>query len=162
LRPAARNFLGDCRSLSPERLAVAERRRHPLRLTAFWWGVLAGVFAPLAVVGAVSGTGRLWAPAPKFNLVVASAGADVSRHGGVEVLTKGDGAPVSERCNGACDDVEVSLHINRLQGEVRVVDGLGQCLACSTDAYIDSGYGTSAVRQTISGAETLTIRPDGG
>lgn len=129
---------------------VSKPRR--VRLTAFRRGVLFGVLSPFVAMLALH-----WVVGPplRFNVQVISVGHDVSTHGGVKVAISSEyGRPITQTCNGPCDD----LWVNTVSGDdtysVKVLDAAGRCVACGGAGYVTNGFLT---RITVAGESRLQI-----
>jgi hypothetical protein len=135
------------------------------RLTAFRAGTLAG----LATFGAAC-TALYLLPSrpdsdPRFNVVVVSSGADVSRQGGQRLTVENNdaGILISAMCNGGCDDFGYGLRTNEdedIAYRVQVLDAAGACIVCEPYRYVQPVYGGPlSVRWTITGSAKLEGRP---
>jgi hypothetical protein len=131
------------------------KRRWP-KLTAFRAGFLLG----LATLVAGAWFLNHWltpAHSSGFNVDVASAGADVSRGGGVVLVIRDKRGSLTQTCRGACDDLRYQAHDDETDYEVRVLDASGACVACDRPRGIMGGYGGWSHRWVIAGQRPLKI-----
>ena len=103
-----------------------------MRVLRFLGGVAVGFIGLLALVLGVFFVGdRLeilkhdHRPALE-KAVLTGRGADISRHGGVDVVVEEPGFVMRQRCRGPCDDVSPSP----AGWAVRVLDASGRCVVC--------------------------------
>jgi hypothetical protein len=133
------------------------RRGQRLRLNAFSAGVGVGVALPLLGVGLLALTLADLRP-PRFNVDVASAGADISRNGGRRIVVANDRGAVVQTCRGRCDDLRLQESSGDNSYRVRILDSAGACIACTPGLYVTNGYGASITRVDVSGRDHLQVR----
>ena len=135
--------------------------RGSVRIGTFGWGVMVGVVFPVVVAVGLFGLFKFGMPksaAPKFNVDVVSLGAEVTRHGGRQLVVRHERGWTVQTCRDGCDD----LHLQQFSGDnaygVAVLDGAGKTLASDSDGYVTGGYGTSISRFDVSGRDVLRVR----
>ena len=131
-------------------------------LGALGWGVVAGAVSPVLILLGAWTALELGPPDPKapaFNVELVSAGADVSRHGGMRVVLANERGAIAQTCRGACDDLRVRQNTGYNVYWARVLDAKGACVVCDpTGAYVANGYDASVATLIVGGREKLTIR----
>lgn len=126
------------------------------RMTAFRWGVVAGLSPAVLFVVVLKPWIGLAEPA--FNVAVETSGLDVGRHGGVRVIVEnGQGVVTDEMCRDECDDLHLQARSADNAYKVSVLDRRGAVIASSDDIYVTNGYAASVTRFTVAGANTLKV-----
>jgi hypothetical protein len=140
----------------------AEVTHKGIRMSAYRWGLLAGLLIPPGVWGANHLMIRLLGPdarAPEFTVQVLTAGDDLSRHGAVKVVVSNERGAMTQTCSGPCDDLTFqAAHGGDNTYKVSVFDAAGRCIACDPQVYVTGGYGAWVTRWRVSGADALATQ----
>ena len=132
-------------------------RRRGLRLNAFTAGLCVGALVPLLGLGIGLIMLNDIRP-PRFNIDVASVGADVSRNGGQRLVVANERGAIVQTCRGRCDDLRLQESSGDNSYWVRILDSTGTCIACTPGVYTANGYGASITRVDVSGQDHLQVR----
>jgi hypothetical protein len=115
----------------------------------FALGVLTGVIVPVALFLSAGPLMKVLLPEvsqPRYAVDVASAGEDISAHGGVRLEVVDEHGVVSQSCRGRCDDLRFLAKSGDNSYAVRVLDKDGACVACGGAGYVTGGIGTWVTR----------------
>lgn len=132
-------------------------RGRAFRLGAFRAGLLTGLGMFALIVGGFILMDRMQ---PQFAIEVLSRGADLDRHGAASLtLNNEQGVTFVQICRDGCDDLWRGETSTDNAYWVRVLDGRGQCIACTTTGlYVTSGM---LQRLKVGGRDKLKIEFEG-
>jgi hypothetical protein len=120
-------------------------------------GFTAGLIVGVALLSG-AGSQQLRKPEP-FGVELTASGSDMSQSGVTDLtVTRNDGAArvLAQRCNGACDDVQLKMKAANDGVEIKAQDASGRCVACTHDRLYVTHEFTNQV--AILGAEKLELR----
>jgi gas vesicle protein len=133
-----------------EDLLMLKDVRPPGKIACLTIGIAVGAVVGSLVVLSVGHLGR-----GQPELVVRIIGADISRHGGSQVIVADErGNSIRQVCSERCDDLRATARSTDNAVKVQVLDAGGHCILCSGGQYVTSGAVTEV---EISGAQSLKL-----